>query len=185
MEPRNRFRGIDSAAYVSFAGIFKQSMGARNQIGIGLSYRPARLHRLTELMPWNRSLACLNIYEFRLWRAGTTNRVVVPAPAPGWESIPGLLNRFTNTGSGFCWWWYTCVLWGEGMNEPHLPSPFYNWARICKPFKEPRNQSPAWRPGTITLLDVLARQVTFIPWNRFLGSLNVYKYGSEPEFRNV
>jgi hypothetical protein len=28
------------------AGIFKQSMGARNPVGIGLSYRPARLHRL-------------------------------------------------------------------------------------------------------------------------------------------
>jgi hypothetical protein len=34
------------------AGIFKQSMGARNREGIGLSYRPARLHRLAELMPW-------------------------------------------------------------------------------------------------------------------------------------
>ncbi len=28
------------------------------------------------------------------WRAGTTNRVVVPGP-PGWKSIPGLLKRFT------------------------------------------------------------------------------------------
>jgi hypothetical protein len=28
------------------AGIFKQAMGARNRVGIGLSYRPARLHRL-------------------------------------------------------------------------------------------------------------------------------------------
>jgi hypothetical protein len=27
------------------AGIFKQSVGARNQVGIGLSYRPARLRR--------------------------------------------------------------------------------------------------------------------------------------------
>jgi hypothetical protein len=26
------------------AGIFKQSMGARNRVGIGLSYRPARIH---------------------------------------------------------------------------------------------------------------------------------------------
>jgi hypothetical protein len=32
------------------AGIFKQSMGARNRLGIGLSYRPARLHRLAELI---------------------------------------------------------------------------------------------------------------------------------------
>jgi hypothetical protein len=36
------------------AGIFKKSMGAgaRHRVGIGLSYRPARLHRLAELMPW-------------------------------------------------------------------------------------------------------------------------------------
>jgi hypothetical protein len=33
------------------AGIFIQSMGARNRVGIGLSYRPARLHRLAELIP--------------------------------------------------------------------------------------------------------------------------------------
>jgi hypothetical protein len=30
------------------AGIFKQSMGARNWVGICLSYRPARLHRLAD-----------------------------------------------------------------------------------------------------------------------------------------
>jgi len=35
------------------AGIFKQSMGARNRVGIGLSYRPARLHRLAKCIPWN------------------------------------------------------------------------------------------------------------------------------------
>ena len=35
------------------AGIFKQS---RNLVGIGLSYRPARLHRLAESIPWNASM---------------------------------------------------------------------------------------------------------------------------------
>jgi hypothetical protein len=35
---------------VHCAGIFKQSMGARNRVGIGLSYRPARLHSLVELL---------------------------------------------------------------------------------------------------------------------------------------
>ncbi len=34
---------------------------------------------------------------YEAWRAGTPNRVVVPAL--GWESVPGLLKRFTNTGS--------------------------------------------------------------------------------------
>ncbi len=35
---------------VNRAGIFKLSMGARNLVGIGLSYRPARLHRLAEFI---------------------------------------------------------------------------------------------------------------------------------------
>ncbi len=35
--------------YVVFcAGIVEQSVGARNRLGIGLSHRPARLHRLSE-----------------------------------------------------------------------------------------------------------------------------------------
>ncbi len=36
------------------AGIFKESTGARNRGGRGLSYRPARLHRLAEFIPWNQ-----------------------------------------------------------------------------------------------------------------------------------
>jgi hypothetical protein len=45
------------------AGVFKLSMGlgARHRVGIGLSYRPARLHRLAELIPWNRFLGSLNV----------------------------------------------------------------------------------------------------------------------------
>jgi hypothetical protein len=55
-------------------------------------------------------------------------------------------------------------------------------ARICKLFKEPRNQFPAWRAGTTIPIDVparlgLHRLAESIPGNRFLGSLNVYKYG--------
>ena len=36
--------------------IRKQSMGARNRVGIGLSFWPARLHCLAELVPCNRFL---------------------------------------------------------------------------------------------------------------------------------
>ncbi len=50
------------------AGIFKESMGVRNRVGIGLSYRPARLHWLAELIPWNRFLGSLKVYKFGLWR---------------------------------------------------------------------------------------------------------------------
>ncbi len=42
------------------AGIFKHSLGARNPVGTGLSYRPARLCSLAELVPWNRLLGSLN-----------------------------------------------------------------------------------------------------------------------------
>jgi hypothetical protein len=38
------------------AGILEQSMGARNQVGIGLSYQPARLHKLAKSISWNQFL---------------------------------------------------------------------------------------------------------------------------------
>jgi hypothetical protein len=34
-------------------------MGAKNRVGIGLSYRPARLHRLAEFILWNRFLGSI------------------------------------------------------------------------------------------------------------------------------
>ncbi len=40
---------------------FKQSMGARNRVGIGLSYRPARPHKLAEFIPWNQFLGFINV----------------------------------------------------------------------------------------------------------------------------
>jgi hypothetical protein len=47
------------------AGIFKQSIGARNRVGIGLSYWPARLHRLAKLIPWNRFFGSLKVTKIR------------------------------------------------------------------------------------------------------------------------
>ena len=38
------------------AGNFKPSLGAKNRVGIGLSYRPARLHMRAKLIPLNRFL---------------------------------------------------------------------------------------------------------------------------------
>jgi hypothetical protein len=43
------------------AGIFKKSMGARHRGGIGFLYRPARLHRLAEFIPWNQCRGPINI----------------------------------------------------------------------------------------------------------------------------
>jgi hypothetical protein len=46
-----QFTGIDSnKSIVASAGIVKQSIEARNRVGIGLSYRHARLYSLTELI---------------------------------------------------------------------------------------------------------------------------------------
>jgi hypothetical protein len=41
-------------------------MGARNQVGKGVSYQPARLHRQAEFIPWNQFLSSLNIYKYGL-----------------------------------------------------------------------------------------------------------------------
>jgi hypothetical protein len=35
--------------------------GARNRVGIGLSYWAARLHRLAESIPWNRFLGSIKV----------------------------------------------------------------------------------------------------------------------------
>jgi hypothetical protein len=47
-------RGLEKGGKLYSAGIFKTSMRARNRVGIGLLYRPARLYSLAELVPWNR-----------------------------------------------------------------------------------------------------------------------------------
>ena len=43
------------------AGIFKQAIGDRNRVGIGLSYWHARLHSLAALVPWNRFLGFFKV----------------------------------------------------------------------------------------------------------------------------
>ncbi len=75
-----RFRLFTSYPVRFFAGTFQLSMGARNQVWIGFSYRPARLHRLEELIPRNRFLISLNVQKFGLCFRLLT--VTVPVPAP-------------------------------------------------------------------------------------------------------
>ncbi len=48
------------------AGIFKKSMGARHRVGIGFLYRPARLHRLAEFIPWNRFRGPIHVQKYQL-----------------------------------------------------------------------------------------------------------------------
>ncbi len=80
-------------AYVkqSCAGILKQFMGARNQVLIGLSCRPARLHRLAELIPWNRFLGSLKVLKFGLCCCRTVRRHQLCCCAPTGDESPALL----------------------------------------------------------------------------------------------
>jgi hypothetical protein len=43
-------------------------MGARHRVGIGLLYRPARLHRLAEFIPWNRFRGPIHVQKYQLCR---------------------------------------------------------------------------------------------------------------------
>ncbi len=97
-EPRYRFWGIDSSSlcilagqYDNSAGILEQSMVARNRVGIGFTYRTVKAYACgidsLESIP------------------GLLKSVKIPSlgcqTSPlGWESIPRLLKRLTNTGSG-------------------------------------------------------------------------------------
>ncbi len=40
---------------------FRMVYGARNRVGIGLLYHPARIHRLAESIPWNRFWGSLKV----------------------------------------------------------------------------------------------------------------------------
>ncbi len=60
MGARNRV-GIGLSYRPASAGNLEQSMGARNLVGIGLSYQPAILHELAELIPWNRFRGSLKV----------------------------------------------------------------------------------------------------------------------------
>jgi len=46
---------------------------ARNQVGIVFSYRPARLHKLAESIPWNRFLGSIKVLKYRLCKSYSLN----------------------------------------------------------------------------------------------------------------
>ncbi len=83
MGARNRV-GIGLSYRPARARIFKQSMGARNRVGKGLSYRPAGLPSLAELIYWNRFLGYINVYKFGL----RLHRLAELIP---WNRFPGSL----------------------------------------------------------------------------------------------
>jgi hypothetical protein len=46
--------------------IFKKSMGARHGVRIGLLYRPAKLNRLAEFIPWNQFRGPIHVQKYQL-----------------------------------------------------------------------------------------------------------------------
>jgi hypothetical protein len=54
-------------------------MGARHGVGIGLLYRPARLHRLAEFIPWNRFRGPIHVQKYQL-------RFLSDLHPKGWQS---------------------------------------------------------------------------------------------------
>ncbi len=63
---RRAWTNLQTKLHILRAGTFKESMGARHWGGIGFSYQPARLHRLTEFIPWNRFLGSINVQKYGL-----------------------------------------------------------------------------------------------------------------------
>jgi hypothetical protein len=84
-------------------------MGARNRVGVGLSYRPAaRLHRLAELIPWNRFLASLKVEQFGLSIVTVEGRggvCVWGGGEGGGQSVIGMRQLYAI----HCWLIFVCV----------------------------------------------------------------------------
>jgi hypothetical protein len=65
-------------------------MGARNRGGIGLLYRPARLHRLAEFIPWNQFRGPINIKKYGICicaHGGTRQEPVFLSPSTEMDKL--------------------------------------------------------------------------------------------------
>ncbi len=92
-------------------------MGARNWVGIGLSYRPARLYSLEELVSGNRFLGSLKVKKFGL--CTTTYSY----------SVPSLHRLFKNSKHWFSprrYKWTSTVHRKRGR-KLNVPVRIFNW----------------------------------------------------------
>ncbi len=84
--PCKKYRISHHSYFLIYAGILEQSIRVSNRVGIGLSYRPTRARICKRLrIPEIDSASLCSHGGFR-------------TGPPGWESNPGHLGRFTNTG---------------------------------------------------------------------------------------
>ncbi len=80
-----KYKMGDISKGVSRAGISKKSMGARHRVGIGLSYRPAGLLRLSELMPWNLFMGSIKRLKIRAQHTLSLVRWVTTRTVSWWR----------------------------------------------------------------------------------------------------
>jgi hypothetical protein len=62
-------------------------MGARNRVGIGLSYRPARLHRLAESILWTRFMGSLKVLKYCLCTLSITIVILFTCQGAGYVVV--------------------------------------------------------------------------------------------------
>jgi hypothetical protein len=108
MGARNRV-GIELSYRPASAGIVEQSMGSRNRVGIGWSYRPAMLYRLAKSIPWNRCLGSIKVLKYRL--IGWRNRFL---GIDSWAT-----KKFKNTWK--CSFIYICMRFPSFKGNPYNP----------------------------------------------------------------
>ncbi len=136
--------------------------GAKNRVGIGLSYRSARLHSLSELVSWNRFLGSLKVEKFGLsilrhaqWNPSGGNQAVLTEEL-NIEKIKFLMRTHWRVGSDVC----TCTslplcLWAEVWRGT------WSWSRSWKAGGRPGARgwgrargwraSPAFHPGSASV----------------------------------
>jgi hypothetical protein len=121
-------------------------MGARQRVGIGFSYRPARLRRLADFIPWNQFLGSINIKKYVLISVLQVFSVSVKC-----SSSIFLLSLTMDS-----WGWRSAVYWPFLGLSPTILFPLNSRARICKRSRSPGIDSEelipptyvAWRAGT-------------------------------------
>jgi hypothetical protein len=123
------------------AGILEQSMGARNRVGIRLSYRPVRLHRLAKSIPWNRFPGSLKVFKILLslsrqppvlcscWQAGETAKTESPRERGGGRRPPLPLPLPPSSPVPHSWY--------RVPDYNPLPPPLFHSPALCVPFPPP------------------------------------------------
>ncbi len=157
----------------------EQPMGARNRVGIVLSYRSRICKRL-----WSPGIDAMESIPpaYVAWRAGTSNRVVVPA-RKAWNRIPGLLKRFKNTGSGGYKGWRNRFLGSKPVFLLGFWPPI-DWYKI--PLNSVKSDGFIWsKMLVLPKAEKNARSIVVLDKNHKLLVMDVERQDSQKAMQNV